>query len=133
MSSGKKSNVQRHIENNCLSKMQQRDKTNKKKVCPICIMTFTQKFNRDSHVLKLHKGEIGNDSLLGSVTSDEQNMLPSFVSDDNNVIAESFPENLNSSFLDDDGEIIDVNFVGNKAKGRISKRVFQESKACQNF
>ena len=23
-------------------------------------------------------------------------------------------------------------FVGNKAKGRISKRVFQESKACQN-
>ena len=23
--------------------------------------------------------------------------------------------------------------VGNKAKGRISKRVFQESKACQNF
>ena len=133
MSSGKKSNVQRHIENNCLSKMQQRDKTNKNKVCPICIMTFTQKFNRDSHVLKLHKGEIGNDSLLGSVTSDEQNMLPSFVSDHNNVIAESFPENLNSSFLDDDGEIIDVNFVGNKAKGRISKRVFQESKACQNF
>ena len=26
-----------------------------------------------------------------------------------------------------------VNFVGNKAKGRISKRVFQESKARQNF
>ena len=24
-------------------------------------------------------------------------------------------------------------FVGNKVKGRISKRVFQESKACQNF
>ena len=24
-------------------------------------------------------------------------------------------------------------FVGNKAKGRISKRVFQESKARQNF
>ena len=26
-----------------------------------------------------------------------------------------------------------VNIVGNKAKGRISKRVFQESKARQNF
>ena len=41
--------------------MQQRDKTIKKKVCPICNMIFTQKFNRDRHVLKLHKGEIGND------------------------------------------------------------------------
>ena len=36
-------------------------------------------------------------------------MLPSFVSDDNNVIAESLPENLNLSFLSNDGEIIDVN------------------------
>ena len=27
----------------------------------------------------------------------------------------------------------DLYFVGNKAKGRISKRVFQESKARQNF
>ena len=26
-----------------------------------------------------------------------------------------------------------IHFVGNKAKGRISKRVFQESKARQNF
>ena len=26
-----------------------------------------------------------------------------------------------------------LQFAGNKAKGRISKRVFQESKACQNF
>ena len=36
-------------------------------------------------------------------------MLPSFVSDDNNVIAESLPKNLNLSFLSNDGEIIDVN------------------------
>ena len=81
-----------------------RDKTNKNKVCPICNM-FTQKFNHDHHVLKLHKGEIGNDSSPGSVTSDKQNM----VSDDNNVIAQNFPESLNSSFSSDDGEIIDVN------------------------
>ena len=26
-----------------------------------------------------------------------------------------------------------IDAVGNKAKGRISKQVFQESKACQNF
>ena len=71
MSSGKKSNVQQHIENNCLSKMQQRDKINKNKVCTICNMTFTQKLNRDRHVPKLHKDEIGNNSPLGSVTSDE--------------------------------------------------------------
>ena len=31
-----------------------------------------------------------------------------FVSDDNNVIAESFPENLNPSFLNDDSKVIDV-------------------------
>ena len=109
MSSGKKSNILRLIENNGLSKMQQRDKINKDKVCPICKTTFTQKFNLDRHILKLHKGEIGNDSSLGSVTSDEQNMLPSFLSDENNIIAEIFPKNLNSSFLNDDGEIIDVN------------------------
>ena len=36
-------------------------------------------------------------------------MLRSFVSDGNKVIAEGFPENLNSSFLSDDSEIIDVN------------------------
>ena len=36
-------------------------------------------------------------------------MLPSFVSDDNNVTAESLPENLNLSFLSNDGEINDVN------------------------
>ena len=30
-------------------------------------------------------------------------------------------------------EDINIQFVGNKAKGRISKRVFQESKARQNF
>ena len=94
---GKKSNVQRYIENNC------RDKTSKNKVCPICNITFTQKCNRARRVFKLHKNEIGNDSSLGSVTSREQGILPSFVSDDNdnNVIAESFPENLNSSFLSD--------------------------------
>ena len=28
---------------------------------------------------------------------------------------------------------LESHFVGNKAKGRISKRVFQESKAYQNF
>ena len=89
--------------------MQQRDKTSKNKVCPICDMIFTKKFNRDLHILNLHKGETGNDSSLGNVANDEQNMLPSFVSDDNNLIAESFDENLNSSFLSDDGEIIDVN------------------------
>ena len=32
------------------------------------------------------------------------NMLPSFVSHDDSVRAESFPENLNPSFLSDDGE-----------------------------
>ena len=30
------------------------------------------------------------------------------------------------------GELLDE-LVGNKAKGRISKRVFQENKACQIF
>ena len=30
-------------------------------------------------------------------------------------------------------ELCEHEFVGNKAKGRISKRVFQESKARQNF
>ena len=88
--------------------MQQGNKTNKNKVCLICNMTFTEKFSRHHPVLKLYKVEIGNDSSLGSVPSDEQNMLPSFVSD-NNVIAESFPENLNLSFLSDYGEIIDLN------------------------
>ena len=29
--------------------------------------------------------------------------------------------------------ISEIKFIGNKAKGRISKRVFQESKARQNF
>ena len=69
MSFGKKNNFQRYIENNC------RDKTSKNKVCPICNITFTQKYNRARHVFKLHKNEIGNDSSLGSVTSHEQNML----------------------------------------------------------
>ena len=30
-------------------------------------------------------------------------------------------------------QYVKTEFVGNKAKGRILKRVFQESKACQNF
>ena len=75
MASGKKSNVKWHIQNNCLLKMQQGNKTNKNKVCLICNMTFTQKFSRHHPVLKLYKVEIGNDSSLGSVPSDEQNML----------------------------------------------------------
>ena len=87
--------------------MQQWDKT-KNKVYPICNMTFTKEFNHNHQVLKLHKGEIDNDSLE-SLTSDEKNKFPSFVPDDNNVIAESFPEKLKSSFLIDDDEIIDVN------------------------
>ena len=78
--------------------MQQRYKINKNKVRTICNMTFTQKLNRDRHVLKLHKDEIGNNLSLWSVASDEQNMRPSFVSDDNDVKAESFPENPNPSF-----------------------------------
>lgn len=36
-------------------------------------------------------------------------MLPNFVSDNNNVITESLPQNLNLSFLNNDSEIIDVN------------------------
>ena len=55
--------------------MQQGNKTNKNKVCLICNMTFTEKFSRHHPVLKLYKVEIGNDSSLGSVPSDEQNML----------------------------------------------------------
>ena len=35
--------------------------------------------------------------------------------------------------LNDKGLKVKGSFVGNKAKGRISKRVFQESKARQNF
>ena len=55
VSSGEKSNVQRHINYNCSSKILRSKKSQENQTCPYCKMQFTQKSNRKQHSSKRYK------------------------------------------------------------------------------
>ena len=125
-SSGKKSNVQRHINSNCSSKKQRSKKSQDNKTCPNCKMQFTQKYNCDRHVRNVHQNDTAafvNNEKENEETEQHENSADT-VSDliepeqllndriDENLETPTmlmFPDNLNASFVSNNGEVLDLN------------------------